>query len=53
MIRIVDTKNKQLFDLSKDQKAVFKLLGIVVADHPNKLKKLLFNYGIKIPHNAT
>ena len=53
MIRVVDSENREPKALSKGEKAVFKLLGIVVADNPSEIKRLLLKYGVTISQNAT
>jgi len=53
MIRIVDAENRKSASLSNEQKAVFQLLGIVVADQSAELIRLLKKYGVAISSNAT
>ena len=48
MVRIVQEKPKAPTELDNQGKAIFKLLGIVVADQPNKLKTLLYKYGVNV-----
>ena len=53
MVRIVQEKPKTPTELDNQGKAIFRLLGIIVADKPNKLKALLFKYGVNIESNPS
>lgn len=53
MVRIVQEKPKAPTILGNQGKAIFRLLGIVVADQPDKLKTLLFKYGVNIESNPS
>ena len=53
MIRIMDTQNKKSVQLSKEQKTVFRLLGVVIADNPDSIKRLLLKHGVQFPKSAT
>ena len=54
MVRVVQDeqqKQEEPMTLDKPSVALFRLLGIVVADQPEQLITLLKDYGVKLPEN--